>query len=346
LKEVCGIDFGWGTTSMIQWVIEHVHIYSGMTWSVSFVVSCLVARALIFPSAVKGQATAAKLKAIQPVLGPLQKEYKEATKSGDKVQIQVLGSQIRAIMRDSDVSMLAAFKPMLFQLPLTFGLFKLGRAMSALPVPALENETFLWLSNVALVDPWILPGFCGALAYLTLAGAPQTTTTGTMAEAMKVLKYVLPPISVLFLHWQPGLVQIFLATQAAASFVQIKLFNNPRSRSWLNLPPQDAPKQPESSKSSPVPTVVSGMRLHSPSSTPIIPTTESKSDVSIIDRVVDKVKQQKDSAASQLKSISGDRIKERQKARAQENLDKYEFKRRQDVEMERRWRNDKIRNKP
>jgi YidC/Oxa1 family membrane protein insertase len=345
LKEVCGVDFGWGTTSMIQWVVENLHIYSGMTWSLSIVVTCLVARVLIFPSAIKGQAAAAKLKAIQPVLGPLRTQYNEATKSGDKVQIQVLGSQIRGVMRDSDVSMLDAFKPVLFQLPLTFGLFKLGRAMSALPVPALENESFLWLYNVALVDPWLLPGFCGALAYITLAGAPQTGATGTMSEVAKVLKYVLPPVSVLFLHWQPGLVQIFLATQAAASFVQVKLFNNPHSRAWFNLPPHDAPIPPKPSSPSPAPNFVKGMRLSSPSSNSVILPKESKSDVSVIDRVVDKVKQQKDSATSHWKSLSGDRIKERQQAKAQENVDKYEFKRRQDAEMERKWRNDNLRNK-
>jgi len=359
LKEVCGIDFGWGTTSLFQWIVEDLHVYSGLSWSLSFVAVSVVIRLLMFPTAVRAQDMAVRMRELQPVLNPLREEYKVAVANGDKIKIQSLGHQMRAVSRDAGVSVTAAFLPMILQIPLSIAGYRLGHAMGSLPVPALENETFLWFTNLALSDPWILPCFCAALGYLTLRGATSASPqVGTGQTIQKVLLYTIPPTSLLFIHWQPGIVQIFFAVQTAFIAAQSRLFHTPLTRSWLKLPPLPSkprttsrPTSPSSaSPNQPIqPTQIAGMKLRpspsstksaSPSQTPSGPNTVPQQDVSVIDKVVDNFKSKRDSVKDTFGSIRkkhGRESGEGREEREQQKLETYEYKRRQDAEMERNW---------
>jgi YidC/Oxa1 family membrane protein insertase len=52
----------------------------------------------------------------------------------------------------------------MLQAPLGFGMFRVIRGMTGLPVPALLNEQVLWLTDLTMADPYmILPivsSFC------------------------------------------------------------------------------------------------------------------------------------------------------------------------------------------
>ena len=385
LKEVCGIDFGWGTTSIFQYVVESLHVYSGMTWGLSFITLTLVARALLLRVAYRGQEATAKMQEIQPILAPLREEYKEAAANGDKIKMQTIGSQIRSVSRESGVSMLAPFKPMLFQIPLSFAGYRLGYAMGNLPVPSLENETFLWMSNLALADPYAMPLFVASLTYLTLAKsmAIQKQSTGSSLE---ILKYILPVFSVFFISWQSGVAQLFFAIQALCSYGQIYLFMSGRSRAWLRLPPlrvkgpatmptlSSLSSSSSSSSSSPQPPpqmTIAGMTFRSPQTPPGPPTIDATSrtvdsqtqppsgspsgtqqpspstiaseNISMLDKFVDSAKARRDAFKGSYSKVT-DTFQSNKAKQAKKNeearRDQYEYKRRQDVEMERRFRND------
>lgn len=362
LKEVCGIDFGWGTTSLFQWIVEDFHMYTGLSWTLSFVVVGAVLRVLLFRTAVRAQEMQVKMREVEPILGPLRQEYKDAVANGDKIKIQTLGHQMRAVSRDSGLSVLAAFMPMLFQIPLSFAGFRLGHAMAALPVPALENETFLWLSNLALSDPYIIPLFCAGLGFLTIrlqsiatpANNPQSKTM------MNFLMFVIPPTSFVFLHWQPGIVQVFFAIQTIFIAFQARIFNISLTRKWLGLPPLPSNTttrtQPTSLSNQPSQsTNIAGMVIRpSPTSTkslnqttpPTPPPAEQQ--ISIIDKAVNALKSKTSAISSSISNVtkqvqSSDRGAKKVKAQESKRKETYEYKRRQDAQMEREWRNQNVR---
>ncbi len=360
LKEVCGIDFGWGTTTIFQYLVENLHIHAGLTWSVSSIGLTLLARTVLLRQAVQAQAMAAKMHEIQPILGPLRDAYKEAVANQDKAKIQAVGNQIRTVSRESGISMFATFKPMLFQLPLSFAGYRLGYHMGQLPVPSLETESFLWMNNLALADPWMLPLFVSSLTYLTLRASMAATAHVPATEGVttmrSVLQFVLPAVSLFFIHWQCALVQLFFATQAVFSYLQASVLMSGSGRKLFKLPPLPGKKLSPSSGSSssplqiqPTTQQISGMTIRP--SRHLQPPPEpapAQENISLIDQYIEKAKTRRDSwgeSWTKTKNIALGKNEKKKKKIEAEKTDQYEYKRRQDEEMERSWRNERIRRK-
>ena len=109
------------------------------------------------------------MKQAGPVLKPLQKEYKEVTLAKDTVKQAQVAGQIKMIMQEYNISYGKVFLPMLIQIPLSFGGFRLYRGMAALPVPAFETEKWLWVSDLTQSDPlYILPLVSAASLYVSM----------------------------------------------------------------------------------------------------------------------------------------------------------------------------------
>ena len=309
-----------------------------------------------------------KMKELNPILQPLRDEYKASIASGDKLKMQTTANQIRAITRDSEVSMLAAFKPVLYQFPLSIGGYRLGHAMSAVPVPSVESESFIWFTNLAIPDPWILPAVTAALSYIAMSRNIKSAalTTGPAGQFQQVLKWVLPTVSFVFVMWQPGLVQVFFAGQAVITCGQIFAFTSPNARQFLKLPPLTGSNSSTgiynsaiSSNSSasanttqPQNSTIAGMTLNttsrpastSPSANPSEATTsEPAQNISLIDKAYNSLKQRTDSVKKTLYSTKG--VTNAQKKHETARAEKYEYKRRQDEKMERDWRNEQMRGK-
>jgi YidC/Oxa1 family membrane protein insertase len=241
LKEVCGIDFGWGTSTMFQWVIEYTHMYTGLGWGATFISVCVLGRILMFRAAVKGQEMSARMKEVQPVLNPLREAYKEAVAAKDQKTMNTVQAQMKAVTRESGISMWAIFKPLVYQIPFNFAGYRLSHAMGALPVPALHNEAIFWLNDLTLTDLWILPTVSAGITFVTMRmniNATGGAAAGSGQAAMqRVFQYVLPVVSWAFLRWQPGVGQVFFLTQAISSALQVTAFSNNTARRMLGLAP-------------------------------------------------------------------------------------------------------------
>lgn len=169
LKEVCGLDYGWGPTAFMEFVVEHLHIYGGLTWAASIAGSAVLIRLLAFRPSCQSSDLAVRMKQAGPVLKPLQKEYKEATLAKDTVKQAQVAGQIKMIMQEYNIRYGKIFLPMLIQIPLSFGGFRLYRGMAALPVPAFEAEQWLWVSDLTQSDPlYMLPLISAASLYVSM----------------------------------------------------------------------------------------------------------------------------------------------------------------------------------
>ncbi|KAH7383535.1 mitochondrial export translocase-like protein Oxa1 [Cadophora sp. MPI-SDFR-AT-0126] len=246
-----GLDYGWGPTSVMQYIIEHIHVYAGTPWWVSIALAAIATRAVLFKPYVDAAENAARMQTIIPITKPLQNKMQEAARAGDNALVMQLRGEIQMITRRAGVRLWKGFVPMV-QVFAGYGTFVLLRAMSNIPVPGLETGGFLWLYNLTLPDPYfILPLATSAVLHWVLRKGGETGAMNVSPEVTKAMIWGLPAISLLFTWWLPAAVQISFFVSGVLSFCQSTLFRQPWFRSYFKMTPLPARKDPNAPAPSP-----------------------------------------------------------------------------------------------
>lgn len=346
LKEVCGLEYWYGTTAPIQWTIEHLHIWGAMPWSVAILCTALIARAISLRFVLKGQRTASRMREIKPEIEQFQERLRNSTRRRDHQETQVVRAEMMALMRSANVRYRDMFLPMFIQIPIAFGGFRCLRNASELPVPSMETESFLWVDSLTVSDPYILPLFVGALTWRSMRRSADIASP-QMAQMMQFLKLALPVISVVFCHYQMLAVQLWFATQSIFAWIQISLLNNQRFRDHFDLGPIPKPPHADEPKIDAfgyrMKSEVGGMNLRNSDTVIDIPMRHAetqpeqpKQDISAIDKGVDYMKSKwKTGALAEANKMMSNRQKRKEKERADFDLDQYEDTARQDAKSER-----------
>uniref|UniRef100_L2G3P6 Mitochondrial export translocase n=1 Tax=Colletotrichum fructicola (strain Nara gc5) TaxID=1213859 RepID=L2G3P6_COLFN len=150
-----GLDFGWGPSSVMQWALEHVHVYSGLPW----ISSITLPRLLLLKPLLKAQETSAKLQLVQqnPQYEALKKASVEALSMGDTARTQELRRDLATMNKRAGVNPFNAAWGFL-QIPFGYGMFRVLNGASSIPVPGFENGGFGWITDLSVPDPlYILP---------------------------------------------------------------------------------------------------------------------------------------------------------------------------------------------
>ncbi|XP_076800454.1 mitochondrial inner membrane protein OXA1L-like isoform X2 [Clavelina lepadiformis] len=148
-------------------------------------------------------------------------------------------SKYMNFMREKNIN---PIKPLLFQLPI--GLIYLSffgalREMSQAKLPSLTESGMLWFTDLTVADPYfLLPVLaCMSMSFILRYGAAsgEIGSTAEIPALQKVLPWI-PFISLPFFVYQPSSLFIFWLTSNVYSFVQLKLFLNPRLQRALGIP--------------------------------------------------------------------------------------------------------------
>jgi YidC/Oxa1 family membrane protein insertase len=233
-----GLDYGWGPTSMMQWCLEHIYVYTGLPWWASIVVLGLGIRAALF----KPSLTAAEHQYKMQELTKTDPRYKELTDimqdpTNPDTQKKLLAFQeMGRIRKKHGIQQWRSFVPML-TLPVTLGFFRLFQGMAALPVPSLETGGILWFQDLAAADPlYILPILSSSILYFVMKmNAPYMPEAS--GKMMKAIALVMTPMTLYFtLNFPAGLQLFFLVVGGLQSF-QSWVFFQPWFRRMVGLPP-------------------------------------------------------------------------------------------------------------
>lgn len=152
-----GLDYGWGPTSVMQWVLEHIHVWGGLGWAGAIVASAFALRVAMFYPTVKSTKFSAGMKRMQedPRFPETSEMLKLAIRDGDR-QAQAQAQALNGILRkEYDVPMrrmLWSFIP----IPFSYGLFRIVTGMTNIPVPSLENAGWLWFTDLTQSDPYMI----------------------------------------------------------------------------------------------------------------------------------------------------------------------------------------------
>ncbi|KIV92319.1 hypothetical protein PV10_06771 [Exophiala mesophila] len=242
LKDVCGLDFGWGPTATMEWFFEHIHIWGGLSWGMSIVGLAVLFRVVLLPLSLRSVEASAKMQQLKPILDPLRKEMQAAAEQNDKVKVLKIRQDMQAAMKQANFSFSSIFLPMAFQIPFSYGAFRLLREAGHLPVPGFESDSLLWLSNLSTSDPtYALPLIIGGVTFLNLR---QSARTAPDSRMMNMLKTILPGFSFVFMCFQPVSTNLFFLVTGLAQSTQLSIFQNAAFRRWYNLPPMPRPSDP------------------------------------------------------------------------------------------------------
>ncbi|KAJ5794998.1 Mitochondrial export translocase Oxa1 [Penicillium paradoxum] len=359
LKEL-GLDFGWGFTSTMQYFIEHIHIWTGMPWWASIVTVGILTRIAMLKPVIGASENAARMANAKPKIDPLRERMISAGREGNQHDAQVARAELQEIHKQYGIKTWKSFLPML-QIPLGFGCFRVVRAMTSLPVPALATESVGWIKDLTVADTtFILPMIAAGTLCLSLRRGGETGAMPMMqTEAGKYIVYGFPVMSFVFMAFMPSALQLYFVATGLLGLGQTYLINSDGFRKWMHMSiARKAPAEKKQFSELTKNTQSKGLRLllerieqekaaqeKARSASRVQPQQEDASmvpaKISLIDRFYKKFGKAGSSLSDSISSTfntptAEQRLAEDQKKRANE----YEAQRKDEDELTRRERND------
>ncbi|KAI1505833.1 hypothetical protein F5X99DRAFT_367801 [Biscogniauxia marginata] len=244
-----GLDFGYGPTACCEWLMEHIYIYTGMPWWATIATVGILYRAVMFKPTLTGSKHQILLQKARssPEFIKAKAAFDEAARRSDN---QAAMLQARAtISKITKESGAQWWRPLVgfLTIPFSYGMFRLFRAMAALPVPSLETGGVAWFTNLTVHDPYfILPSLSIGLTLLMMKQTQRANLqTNSMQESMqRIMIYIFPPLIFLGTAWLPAGLQWFFLTLSAGSIVQTSATLSPAVRRWAGLPPLPSRGEP------------------------------------------------------------------------------------------------------
>lgn len=167
-------------------------------------------------------------------------EFEEAAwRTKDRVAMMRARNRMNIMKKESGASMLIPFFGFL-TIPFSYGMFRLFRAMAAIPVPSLETGGLAWFTDLTVHDPYyILPAASIAITVLMFqqTQAANVARNEMTENIQKGMKYVLPPAMFLCTAWLPAGIQWFFLVFSAGAVAQTSVTLQPGVRRWAGLPP-------------------------------------------------------------------------------------------------------------
>ncbi|KAJ5099610.1 hypothetical protein N7532_006611 [Penicillium argentinense] len=235
LKEL-GLDYGIGPSSMIEWLIEHIHIWGGLPWWASIVGAGVAVRLALLKPMLDASDNAAKMHNMKPQSEPLRAEMTRAMKENNQIEMQKKRAELSQLNKEHGVSAWKSLVSML-QIPLGFGTFRVVRGMCSLPVPALLDESLLWIKDLTVHDPlYILPALSSMMMYFTFKRGGETGLSDMFNTSMgKTILIGLPTLSFAFIATMPGALQLYFCATGAFALAQAYVINNTTIRTMLGM---------------------------------------------------------------------------------------------------------------
>lgn len=237
-----------------------------MPWWAALGTMAIAWRAAIFLPTISAtkHSTRAQLLHARPEFIKAKNEFEEAAwRTKDRVVMMQARGRMQVMRKEAGANMMMPFVSFL-TIPFSYGMFRLFRAMAALPVPSLETGGLAWFTDLTIHDPYyILPMASIALTSLLFKQTQQATIVrNQMTETVQMgMKYVLPPMMFLCTAWLPAGIQWFFFVFSAGAIVQSAATLNAGFRRWADLPPLPSKSQGPISSTS-----LSGAVWQSPSS--------------------------------------------------------------------------------
>lgn len=236
LKSV-GLDWGWGPTSVVEYVMEHLHVYMGTPWWITITVTAILVRLALFRPYIASAENATRMAIVNPIAKPVINKMMAAQRAGDQAAFFQYKQEQTLMYKRAGIKMWKSGIP-LIQMVIGFSTFRLLNGMAKLPVPGLETGGVLWFQNLSVADPlYILPLATAATLHLVMKKGGETGVQTMNPKMFSLLKWGFPLISVIFTSWLPSAVQLTFFISGILSLVQASLLRQSWLRSYFQMTP-------------------------------------------------------------------------------------------------------------
>ncbi|KAK2595051.1 hypothetical protein QQS21_007241 [Conoideocrella luteorostrata] len=233
-----GLDFGWGPTSVMQWALEHMHIYTGLGWGASIMVTAVTLRCLMFYPQIRSLKFNAVMQNLRkdPRSKEAMKLIQQSVQNGDmesRQKGQFLNKMLKEQYGASNWGMLWSFG----QIPFTFGLFRIVSGMTNVPVPAMENAGFLWFTDLTATDPYFILPAAGTALMIGALAINAKYTPEQQRKMMKTMMYIFGVGGFIATSFLSAAVNLMTVALGAATLITAVTLNNVIIRRMVGLPP-------------------------------------------------------------------------------------------------------------
>ncbi|ANY18552.1 Membrane protein insertase YidC [Tsuneonella dongtanensis] len=206
------IDWGWfGVIEKpILWLLRWLYGIAG-NFGVAIILLTVIVRGLMFPIAQKQFASMAAMRAIQPKMKAIQDRYKD-----DKPKQQ---QEIMALYKTEGVNPLAGCLPVLLQIPIFYGLYK----VLMVSIEMRHKPFALWIQDLSAPDPAHILNLFGLLPFTPpsfLAIGPLAVLLGiSMWATFRLNPPATDPVQAQMFKFMPWVLMFVMAPFAAGLLI-------------------------------------------------------------------------------------------------------------------------------
>jgi YidC/Oxa1 family membrane protein insertase len=172
-------------------------------WGFAIIVLTLIIKILFFPLTYSSSKSMAKMAELQPKIKSLRSKYKKA--KTDIEQRKQMNEEMMKLYKDHGINPAGGCLPMLIQLPIFWGFFRL----LTVGIELRHSPWMLWIKDLSVHDPtYITPILMGATQFISQKMTP-TSADPNQARMMLIMPVVM---TLFFLNFQSGLVLYWLTS--------------------------------------------------------------------------------------------------------------------------------------
>jgi len=192
------IDYGWAIFGAIAKLmlkgLTFIHNYiPNYGWAL--VIFTLFIKILLFPLTYASSVSMAKMQTLQPKIKAIKKKYKNLK---DPEQRKKMNTETMALYKSEKVNPAGGCLPLLLQMPVFFGLFRLLQTSISIR----HEPWILWITDLSLKDAYyVLPILMGVTQIIVSKMSPTSADS-----SQKKMMYIMPVVMVfLFMNFSSGL---------------------------------------------------------------------------------------------------------------------------------------------
>ncbi len=209
----------------LRWIYDNVVANYG--WSI--VLMTVLIRLVLFPLTHKSQVSMQRIQKLNPRMEAIRAKYRPKLKDGKgrpRMDMQrKMNEEIQALFREEGVNPASGCLPILFQMPVFFGFFRLLSEA----VELWDASWLGWIQNLALPDPiYVLPLVMGASQFLQQRMLPPPAN-----KTQKLIINTMPIWFTIFSFSFPSGLVLYWLTNNLLGIVQTGVYNKLKKAGYL-----------------------------------------------------------------------------------------------------------------
>jgi YidC/Oxa1 family membrane protein insertase len=231
LRKMNNVEEGWGdvmqygffsvVSRSLNWILNHIHaladsLSKNWSWGLSIIFLTIVVRACIWPLHAKSTRTMKRMSKLQPEIAKLKEKYPD---DPNKLNTETMG-----LYRKFGINPLGGCLPMVIQIPIFFGFFKMLQY-----AVELRGQGFLWVTDLSQPDTLthiaglpinVLPIIMAITSFGQMAMTPKTGD-----KMQQRIMMFMPLMFFFFCYNYAAALALYWSTQNIFSIAQTFLMN-------------------------------------------------------------------------------------------------------------------------